>query len=173
MANLANQSPRNECTTPLWWRRARFSSSTAARERRIEGKTARSVLRKTGIGENYDGRISHIRSEISRFSGGTVLYEMGTGQLPFRGDSTATIFDSILNRTPAPPVRLNPDLPAELDRIVCKCLQKDRNLRHQSAVDLRADLHRLKRDTESGRSMATEASSGSPVTAKSVARWKY
>src|SRR5215469_14935175 len=94
-------------------------------------------------------RAKELDARTDLFSFGTVLYEMATGAMPFRGESTGVVFESILNRTPVPPVRLNPDLPPKLEDIITKCLEKDRSLRYQHASDIRTDLQRLKRDTES------------------------
>ena len=103
-------------------------------------------------------RARELDSRTDLFSFGAVLYEMATGALPFRGESSAMICKAIVDSVPTPPVRFNPDLPLELERIINRALEKDRNLRYQHASDMRAELQRVKRDTETGR--VPSASSG-------------
>src|SRR6266478_923656 len=116
--------------------------------------------------EQVKGKDLDARTDL--FSFGAVLYQMATGQLPFRGDTSGLIFHAILERPPVPPVRINPEVPPKLEEIISKCLEKDRELRYQVASELRADLKRLKRDTDSGRSAesVTIAWAGEPPVQK-------
>src|ERR1700722_9753442 len=145
-----------------------FGLAKIARTRSVEAHPAEPTAAVTAVNEEHltspgatVGTVAYMSPEQVRakeldartdlFSFGVVLYEMMTGALPFRGESSGLIFDGILNRAPVAPVRLNPDLPPELERIINRALEKDREMRFQHASDLRSQLLRLKRDTETGR----------------------
>jgi eukaryotic-like serine/threonine-protein kinase len=113
-------------------------------------------------------RARELDARTDLFSFGAVLYEAATGAMPFRGESSGVIFNAILERSPVPPVRINPDILPKLEEIINKCLEKDRNLRYQHASDIRADLQRLRRETESGRLPAEEPR----IASRGGFRWK-
>jgi serine/threonine protein kinase len=117
-------------------------------------------------------RAKELDARTDSFSFGAVLYEMATGTLPFRGESSGVIFKAILDGSPASAVRLNPDLPADLERIINKCLEKDRNLRYQHASEIRTDLQRLKRDTTLG-SISAAGSAGFSAWYKKPSAWRF
>ena len=123
--------------------------------------------------EQVRGKTLDSRTDL--FSFGIVLYEMATGAVPFRGETSGVIFDAIMNRAPLAPIRLNPNLPPKLEDIINRALEKDREMRYQHAVDIKSELRRLKRDLESGRSSAVSSSSeaiysGSPAPVEAVIR---
>jgi serine/threonine protein kinase/tetratricopeptide (TPR) repeat protein len=160
-------------------RAATSSSSASGGDAATAGKADDEALTSTGMAVGTfeymspeQVRAEEVDARSDLFSLGLLLYEMATGRRAFAGDSPGLIFDAILNRAPIPPLRINPQLPPELEHIINKALEKDRKVRYQSATDIRGDLQRLKRDTESGRPSSASEARAAQVPVAGRKRWK-